>query len=204
MNACRMLNTTLAVALAALLIAGCATTTATTSTQGYRVVANPRVDSSIVAIGADFGRYDRLSAQEMGIYFPADAPLPPEDQQRLRQIFREAFLSELSGYDVAFNEPGPTTLEAQASLIDFRHAKPDDVMSLGRHIRDVANPGSIIFLMELKDSETGNVLGRAVDGVEIPAWSSSPDVPSDWDAIEAAVENWAQLFREFLDANLNK
>lgn len=202
MNACRKLKTGLTLTLAALLLAGCASTT--TTTQGFRVVANPRVDSSYIALGADFSRYDRLSAKEMGIYFPADASLAVADQERLRQIFRDAFLTELSGYEVVLDEPGPTTLEAQASLIDFRHATPDDVMSLGRQIRDVANPGSIIFLMELKDSETGNVLARAADSAEIPAWSTSADAPTDWDAVQAAAENWADLFRDFLDANLNK
>ena len=75
-------------------------------------------------------------------------------------------------------------------------------MSLGRQIRETASPGSIIFLMELKDSETANVLARAADSAEIAAWSTAADVPTDWDAVQSAAEQWAELFREFLDANL--
>ncbi len=77
-------------------------------------------------------------------------------------------------------------------------------MSVGREMRDFAKPGSIIFMMELKDSMTGAVLARAGDSAEIPAFSTSPDVLTDWDAVEAAAQRWAMMFREFLDDNLKQ
>ena len=114
----------------------------------------------------------------MGIYFPTNRAPSAADQQRARDL--------------------------QASLIDFTNASPEDAMLVARHMRDYAKPGSIIFLMELKDSESGAVLARAGDSAHIPAFSTSPDVLTDWDAVEAAAQRWARLFREFLDENLKQ
>ena len=186
--------------IAGAMLVACATPT----TQSFVRVEGSRVDSSYVAVGADFSKYDRLSAEDMGIYFPTNRAPSQADQQRARDLFREAFMAELTGYDVVRNDEGPTTLSVQASLIDFTNASPEDAMSVGRHMRDFAKPGSIIFMMELKDSVSGAVLARAGDSAEIPAIATSPDVLTDWDAVEAAAQRWARLFREFLDENLKR
>ena len=189
-----------AIAIAGLFVAACATPT----TQSFQRVQSSRVDSSYIAVGADFSKYDRLSAEDMGIYFPTNRAPSVADQQRARQLFREAFLAQLGDYEVVRSEKGPTTLQVQASLIDFTNALPEDAMSVGREMRDFAKPGSIIFMMELKDSMSGEVLARAGDSAEIPTFSTSPDVLTDWDAVDAAAQRWARLFREFLDENLRR
>ena len=201
MNARRNWKAALAAVLGCTLLAGCA---AKHTTQSFARVQDSRVEASYVAVGADFGQYDRLSAEDMGIFFPTNSAPPVADQQRARKIFREAFIAQLGGYDVVQGEKGPTTLAVQASLIDFTNAQNEDVMSVGRQIRDVAKPGSIIFLMEMKDSESGLVLARAAYSAEIPPLSADSDVPTDWDAVEVAAQRWARLFREFLDENLKK
>ena len=71
-----------------------------------------------------------------------------------------------------------------------------------RDLRDIAKPGSIIFLMELVDSESGQVLGRAADSTVVPSFSEGDS--TDWRAVESAANRWAELFRLFLDENLNK
>lgn len=189
-----------AIAAVGVLLTACAAPT----TQSFVRVENSRVDSSYIAVGADFSKYDRLSAEDMGIFFPTNRAPSEADQQRARALFREAFTAQLGDYDVVRNGKGPTTLQVQASLIDFTNAAPEDAMSVGREMRDFAKPGSIIFLMELKDSVSGAVLARAGDSAEIPAFSTSPDVLTDWDAVEAAAQRWALLFREFLDDNLKR
>ena len=188
------------VAASCLGIAACATPT----TQGFKRVQNLPIDASYIAVGADFSKYDRLSAGEMGIFFPSHAEPSAEAQQRARSIFREAFLEQLVGYDVVLNGVGPTTLHVQASLIDFTNAKPADVMSVGPQIREFVRPGSIIFLMEIKDSVSREVLARAVDSSDLAVLSGSPDVPTDWDALDLAAQRWARLFRDFLDDSLRR
>jgi hypothetical protein len=189
-----------AAAIMALAIAGCSTTT----TQSFNVVKDSEVESSYVAVGADFGKYKRLTAEDMGIFFPTNAAPSVEDQARIRKIFRQAFLSELTGYDVVQNEKSPSTLLVAASLIDFRNATGADVMKAPDKVRDMARPGALLFLMELKDSESGEVLARAADSAAAPALSTSAATNTDWSAVEEAAARWASLFRRFLDENLNK
>ena len=110
----------LPVAVICAALTACSTPTASS----FRQVENPQVDASYVAVGADFSKYDRIAAEEMGIFFPSHAAPSVADQQRARKIFREAFLEQLVGYEVVVGETGPTTLQVQASLIDFTNAKP--------------------------------------------------------------------------------
>jgi len=189
----------LALVTASLQTAGCTTTT----TQSFNVTKNPQVETSYIAADADFGKYDRLYASDMGIFFPTDAAPSVDDQKRTRQVFREAFLSELTNYRIV-RDKGPTALDVQATIIDYRNASGADVPNVRRELKAIARPGALMFLMELKDSESGKVLARAADTASAPAFSTSPDTTTDWQAVDTAAARWADLFRQFLDENLNK
>ena len=184
----------LTIALAAL--PGCTTV----ESQSYRVAQNSNVESAQIATDADFGRYDRLQAQEMGIFFPTNSATPAADVQRIRQIFRTAFIAELAGYTIV-QEPGPTTMKVQASLIDLRNAAVGSVPQLRSGLQDVAKSGSLVFLMEMRDSETERVLARAADSAAAPTFATA-GTTTDWTSVEDAAKRWASLFRQFLDANL--
>lgn len=189
----------IALPLVVLFAAACTTTT----TQSFNVNKNAQVESSYVATDADFGKYDRLFASDMGIFFPTDAAPSLDDQRRTRQIFREAFLGELSGYQIV-REKGPSALDVQATIIDYRNASGADVPNVRRELKDIARPGALMFLMELKDSKSGKVLARAADSASAPAFSTSAETATDWEAVEIAAKRWATLFRQFLDNNLNQ
>jgi hypothetical protein len=119
----------------------------------------------------------------------------------MRTIFRSAFLDELSGYTIA-DEPGPGVMLVDASLIDLRSALYADIPNLRREVRDVAKPGSLVFLMELSDSQTERVLARAADSSLNPEIGVDDIEGSEWDTVESAARHWASLFRQFLDQNL--
>ena len=176
----------------------------TVETQSFIVQKGTQVESAQIAVGADFSKYDRLQAADMGIFFPSGTEMLPEDQQRLRKTFRDAFLGELEGYSVS-RDPGPTTMKVEASLIDLRGpaGAGSALFSMRREIRDLATAGSLVFLMELKDSETNEVLARAADSAKAPPLGTSPDAETDWQAVDEAAAHWAGLFRGFLDRNLN-
>jgi len=174
----------------------------TVETQSFRVAKGGQVESARIAVDADFSKYDRLQAADMGIFFPADAAMRDEDLQRLRQTFRDAFITELEGYSIS-RESGPTTMLVEASLIDLRGNAGDAAMSLSREVRDLATTGSLVFLMEMKDSETGEVLARAADSAKAPALGPGGD-ETDWQAVDDAANHWAMLFRQFLDEYLGR
>jgi hypothetical protein len=185
-----------AVAAAALLV-GCTTV----ETQSFNVAKESRVEAAHIAVDADFGKYDTLQAVDMGIYFPTGAQFGAEDSRRLRQIFRDAFLDQLGAYSIT-SEPGPTTMTVQATLIDLRSG--GDVPALARGLEDIASSGSLVFLMELKDSESGRTLARAADSARTPALASADGAQTDWVAVEDAAQHWATLFGDFLDKNFNQ
>jgi hypothetical protein len=189
----------LAIASVCFLAVGCTTVT----TQSFKVTENPNVEASFIATDADFGKYDRLTAEGMGIYFPTNSAPSLDDQKRTRQIFREAFLGELTDYLIV-EDKGPSTLLVQATLIDYRNATAVDVPTVRRELRDIAKPGALLFLMELKDSVSGRTLARAADSASAPSFSTSSDSYTDWDSVEASADRWADLFRRFLDENLNQ
>lgn len=191
--------TWIALAASGLLTVACTTTT----TQSFNVVKNSRVEAGYVAADADFGKYDTLYASDMGIFFPTKAAPSLDDQNRTRHIFREAFLAELTDYRIV-REKAPSALEVQATLIDYRNASGGDVPNVRRELKDIARPGALMFLMELKDPQSGQVLARAADSASAPRFSTSADTATDWTAVDAAAQRWARIFREFLDDNLNQ
>lgn len=188
--------------VATLLLCSAALASCTTvETQSFTVPEDRQVESVYIASNADFSKYSRLMADDMGIFFPKDAYTPPEDIQLIRQIFRTAFLSRLDGYAIV-DSAGPGTMLVQASLIDLRNSGSGSLMSLASEIRDIAAQGELLFLMELRDSETDAVLARAADSAQTPTFATSEGVSTDWSSVEAAAQNWASLFRRFLDQNL--
>ncbi|HSG59491.1 MAG TPA: DUF3313 family protein [Woeseiaceae bacterium] len=188
-----------ALVIASLVLSGCSTV----ETQSFTKGTGDNVESAQIAVDADFSRYDRLQAEEMGIYFPAGVAMRVGDLQRLRQSFRDAFIAELEGYSIT-REPGPSTMKVQASLIDLRSSGSADVASLRRDIREMATAGSLVFLMEMKDSQTDRVLARAADSAKAPALGTSEYSETDWQAVDEAARHWAKLFRQFLDQNLRR
>jgi hypothetical protein len=185
-------------AVLVVLLAGCSSVEV--KSQSFRVNKNSAIASSKTAIDADFGRYDQLLASELGIFFPQSQLTTADDIQRIRQIFRSAFLQQLETYTIV-SEPGPATMTVEASLIDMRNAVGDQIPHMRSEVRELAKPGTIVFLMELRDSETDRVLARAADNAKAPTFSTEDGVATDWASIEDAAQHWAALFRTFLDEN---
>ena len=195
-------NTTCKVAALAMLttaFSGCTTV----KTESYVVNQDSAVEASQIAADANFSRYTKLYAVDMGIFFPDSAETSAEDLDRIRSIFRTAFLGQLDNYEIV-TEPAPDAMTVQATLIDFREATYQDTMSLRSELRSMAAPGKILFLMELHDSESGRVLGRAADSAKTPAIADEAGEVTDWASVEDAAAHWATLFRQFLDENFGK
>jgi len=185
------------------ILAGCVFACTTVEARSFTVKKDAQVGSAQIATGADFTRYDSLPPEDAGIYFPESAPAPGEDMRRIRQLFRDAFLSGLSGYSVT-DQRGPGTMAVQPTLIDMRAANAAEVIEMRSDLRDLARPGALVFLMELQDSQTGDVLARAADSAQAPAFATTAGMATDWPSVEQSARRWARLFREFLDNNLER
>ncbi len=139
----------------------------------------------------------------MGIFFPRNMPLADGDLQGLGQIFREAFLSRLDHYNIV-EEPGPGIMAVQASLITLCKAVYTDVPGIRAELRDVAQPSGLLFLMQLKDSDTDRVPAHGVDSATTPEFRNANHSTTDWGSVEAATDHWATLFRNFFDNDLGQ
>ena len=180
-----------------LIISGCTTVTV----QSFEKNRNSNVEASYFATDADFSKYKQLLGEDMGIFSPASNPFPEEDLQRIRQIFRDAFLGQLTAYEIVENA-GPQVMTVQASLIDLRNADLGDVPDMRAGLKNVARPGVLVFTMEMRDSETDRVLARAADSTSNPNIGSGGETTTDWQEVQTAASYWASLFRQFLDQNL--
>ena len=189
----------IAIPALALVVGACTTTTV----EKFNAVPDSRVDSAYVKPGVDFSRYRRLQPVPLEIYYYEGAIEPhPEDLQRLRRIFREAFLGKIGDDYAIVDQPGADVLHVRASLVDLDLSPvTGDVPVKGRAASLVAS-GQLTFFMELADSQTGEVLVRAADKEKAPAQIAGAASDRDWSRTEAAADRWAQLFRDFLDRNL--
>jgi len=195
----------------ALLLVSCTTT----KVESYQRVPSTRAAQAYIKPGSSFTRYKSLYPQRLEIYYPKGAPAPlPEDLERIRAIFRTAFLAALDGkYEIA-SQPGRDALGVRASLVYFQEGADQAELQLGGKLRSLVVGGQLTFFMELSDSVTGEVLARAADPDQPAASMQSSGSEGDagaaaeknasWSRVEAAAARWAARFREFLDDNLGE
>lgn len=193
----RKLAGLLATLAPAALLAACSTTTY----DSFRPVRGAKVEIAYVNTEADFSRYQRLSADEMGIYFPTHVTPSEQDTTRVRTAFRESFMRELADYEIVM-EPAPDVLHVRASLVDLRGTAADRLPQLSSDINEILQAGKLTFVIEMSDSSSGRVLLRAADTERVPQIDLPEDGTADDAEIRAAAQHWAELLRSFLDKNL--
>ncbi len=186
--------------LSSAILALCACST-TTIVEPFFRPESARVDQAYVSPTADFSIYTKLLAEPLEIYYPDDGPTPDEAElERLRAIFRDAFLPKLEGYELV-QVPGPDVLRVRAQIIDLKLVGPlGNYVPSGR-LQELVTKGQLTFLMELRDSLTDRVLARAGE-TEDGASTSLTDTDASWVEVNAAAQRWAGLFRNWLDENL--
>jgi hypothetical protein len=94
----------------------------------------------------------------------------------------------------------PDALRLRAKIIDLKITGAGGTYEPGGKLRSLVAAGELTFLMELEDSMTSQVLGRAGDSTSSGARAPTND--ASWDEAQAAAVHWAYLFRNWLDANL--
>ena len=182
---------------ATLMMSACTTVTY----ESYRPVQNRNVDIAYVADSADFSRYQRLQAEEMGIFYPNHLTPDEDDLQRVRTAFREAFLSRIGNYDIV-DKPAADVLLVRASLVDLRNTAADRLPNIADDLNAILEPGKLTFTIEMRDSVTGNLLLRAADTQKSPDMDMPDDGPVS-DGVRDAADHWAELLQGFLDQNLS-
>jgi hypothetical protein len=128
-------------------------------------------------------------------------------QRNLGDMFHQIFREELAagGYEVV-EEPGPETLRVSAAIVDLFISAPSAAEGSGRTRTYTANTGRMTLVAELRDSVTGEILARAVDGQSGRSggfWTVTNRVTNTADA-RRAVRVWARALRDGLDVLYGK
>ena len=173
------------------------------------------VDLAYRAPGATLSGYARVRIEPVEVAFRKDFD-PTHTTSRLRLtakelepmrertgiLVREEFSRELErgGYQIT-ESAGPDVLEVRARIADL-YVNAPDTMEAGRSYSFTMNAGEMTLVLELRDSETGQVLARAYDRREAREtgqlnWTTS--VSNEADAREIA-RRWARILHQRLDA----
>lgn len=209
----RLVHATLALILAAAPLSAKAPDT----WDGLHKVDSPRIDEVYLLPGADFRGYTKVMLDPTEVAFRKDwqrdqnrsrlelsRRISDEDARRILsdaqsgfdRLFARAF-SE-AGYEIV-STPGADVLRISSAIINLDVEAPD-VMAPGRSTTYSREAGEATLVLEVKDSLSGSVLGRAVD-----ARSTGDGVPYVRNSVTNSAEfervfsRWAKLSADGLD-----
>ncbi len=220
---CRVFSTGIVIA-----VAGCASTPPPTLQTGpdaeVSVDGLVRVDNAVVPIAyrkpdMDLTPYTRFMLDPVEVAYQRDPgnrrrsggagaddnfALTPSQMETLKGIFQQAVVEALTkndGYELT-TEPAPDVLRITASLIDLVVSIP--TQRSGRQDVYTRSYGMVSLILELRDSQSGEILARAGDRRDPTrntttnlAQVSPTFVRSD---VKRLFDGWAELLRERLDA----
>jgi hypothetical protein len=147
---------------------------------GLTLVQSKKLDRVYLLPGADFRPYTKVMLDPAEVAFKknwardynstsrgAGARIDQQQidriteavQKGMGEIFAEAY--QKAGYQVV-QTPGPDVLRVRTGVINLDIAAPD-VMTAGRSMTFSEDAGEATLVLEARDSQTGALLGRALD-----------------------------------------
>ncbi len=132
--------------------------------------------------------------------------LSPEERENIRtgvaKITYEEFVKELEtkGSYKIVKEAAPDVLRVQASVVNL-YVNAPDTMTAGRSRTYTVSAGQATLVAELRDSESGIVIARAIDNREAQGTGTMQLTNSVVNASEARniASSWARILRTALD-----
>ena len=174
--------------------------------EGLRSVSSQRFETAQVRPGVDFTSYRSVQLVEPELEFRRpdrsrqEFPLSAEQQIRFRDYlsasFRDAFAESESLAVVT--EPGPGALTVQVRVIDIVARVPANSAGLGSRGSIVLDAtGQVTLVIEVNDSESGEILARGVETrlVRGAAMRRDTTMLTTWEDVELLVDRWADVTR---------
>ncbi len=182
-----------------------------------------RVDNSVMALAwvkpdMDLRGYTRFMLDPVVVAYQRDPQgrrsgtpggnqnfaLSPEQMENFRNMFREAVvaaLTENDGYELV-DAPAPDVLRITAELVDLVVRVPTD--RSGRDRTFARSYGEVTLLLELRDSQSGEIYARAADRRDPttnPGGNSMREVSPTFVRadVQRLFDYWANLLRTRLN-----
>jgi hypothetical protein len=185
------------------------------SADGLQKTKVKGLDLAYVRPGQSLAGYDKVQVDPVSVSFRKDfdpqktgsrVTLNAEELQKIRdsvgRIVHDEFVEELGKGRIAIaNGPGAGTLQVRASITDL-YVNAPDTMSPGRSTTYTMNAGEMTLVMELLDSQSGQVIARVYDrreAREIGSFQVTNSVTNSAEAANAA-RSWARILRTRLEA----
>lgn len=181
-----------------------------------------RVDNSVMALAwvrpdLDLSGYTKVMLDDVTVAYQREPrarrqspggsdqnfALTPSQMENLKSWFREAVVRALTrddGYEIV-EAPGPDVLQITASLVDLVVRIPTEQGGSARTF--ASSYGEVTVILELRDSESEQVLARAADRRD-PTLNPANELMMVTSAAvrrdtETLFNYWAGLLRESLD-----
>ncbi len=178
--------------------------------EGLQQVTARNFEAAFVRPGITFADYGKLMVDELELAFRTpdreqnQFALGEDQKTRFRAAMATAFgeeLGKLENVEVV-TKPGPDVLALHVRVQDIVARAPGRrVGGAGRAGFALETVGEMTLVMELRDSQSDEVLVRAFDrqAVEGAAMVSGDSMVSTWEGVERLVGRWASRAREGLD-----
>jgi hypothetical protein len=178
--------------------------------EGLQQVTARNFEAAYIRPGATFADYGKLMVEELELAFRTpdreqnQFPLGEDQKTRFRAAMATAFgeeLGKLEAVDIV-TEPGPDVLALRVRVQDIVARAPGRrVGGGGRAGFALETVGELTLVMELRDSQSNEVLVRVFDrqAVEGAAMVSGEGVVSTWEGVDRVVARWASRAREGLE-----
>jgi hypothetical protein len=181
--------------------------------EGLQQVPARNFEAAYVRPGVTFADYEKLMVEELELAFRTpdreqnQFPLGEDQKTRFRAAMATAFgeeLGKLENVEVV-TEPGPDVLTLHVRVQDIVARAPGRRVGGGRAGFALETVGEMTLVMELRDSQSDEVLIRVFDrqSVEGAAMVSGDGVVSTWEGVERLVGRWASRAREGIDRLLD-
>jgi hypothetical protein len=162
----------------------------------------PYTKLMVVSQGVAFRKLEPVS--EFQARRESQFPVKEENKERLSRELKTAFeaeLAKLERYEIV-NAPGPDVLLLVGAVIDVVSNIPPDIDSAryGRGGVWLTSVGDATLVIELRDSESGEILARAADrrAAESP-FAFEVNTVTAWSEVRRLASYWATLLRRRLE-----
>ncbi len=208
-------------ALAGLLIlglGGCSSqpvmpTTIDLNYEGLQTVRSDRFSQGQVRPGVDFTQYEAVYVNEPELDFRTpdrsqqEFPLTDEQKNRFRDTLIASFVEEFTeNSSITFvDKTGARVITLDVRVLDIAARIPGrSVGRVGRGGFALDATGSVTFVLEVSDSETGEILARGVETRALQGAATRADggMTTTWEGVDVLTDRWAEASRTGLEALL--
>lgn len=187
-----------------------------TDLDGLEPVPSKYFDAGFVRPGVDFSAYQKLLVGKSELAFKTpdrskqQFPLSTDQKDRFRQMLDTQFAEKLANLDnlQLGNAVGPDALAVQVRVQDIlTTVPPQAVGGSGWGSLSLRALGEATLVIELSDSESGEILARvydrrAIEGIAIAQNQAAP--MTRWEDIETLCTQWASTVRDRLDVLVSR